>query len=113
MPSINNDSNIGPKSPTPSRPVAGLRSSGRAFFWIGVCGLLTGMGMSALPGFVRNWMLGCAILVAFGVFVPRIAYRVAAVILVLFSLYAAFDSHQRALQYGESWTSRESPILPK
>ena len=63
-----------------------------------------GCVMTFVPGAECGWFLMVAVLSLAGLFIPRTFYRIAAVLLLLLALGAAYHGHQHGAQYRQ-WLS--------
>ena len=71
----------------------------RALFWFGVLWCLLGSIMTFVPGGEQSWFTIATALVAFGVLIPHRVYRIAAIALVLLTIYVAFEGRLRGIEY--------------
>ena len=79
-----------------------------ALFWFGVLWFGLGNVITFVPGAEREWFIAVAGLVAFGLIVPRCSYRIAAALLLLLSVLAAFAGHKRGIGYREDLDQRRA-----
>jgi hypothetical protein len=90
-----------PKEPglPPERPPHKLGNGLlRAFFGFGCVGYLLGEFVTFAPGGGTYWFITTAILSAIGCFIPRMSYRLAAVLFLVLSLLGARDEHLRGVR---------------
>lgn len=80
----------------------------RMLFWFGVLWFALGNFITFVPGGEQSWFGIGAVLVAFGLFVPQRRYRLAAVVLLLLSVIAQFDSHKRGIEYRKYLEQRRT-----
>ena len=83
------------------RLVAELLSVPRAFFWLGVLWFVLGVLIDFVPGGEQSWFTIAAVLTPFGFFVPQRRYRIAALVFVVLSTFAAFNGHKRGIEYHQ------------
>jgi hydrogenase/urease accessory protein HupE len=80
-------------------------------FWaaavLGIIGCVT----TFVPGAEACWFLVVAILALAGLFIPKVCYRVAAVVLLALSLLAIFHGYGRGTEYRQ-WRSTHRSHAP-
>jgi hypothetical protein len=77
---------------------------------IDFCSVVFGLGVICLIvfSFGEQWppaqegaLIVAAVLIAFGLFIPKRAYRIAAICLVIFGLFMAYRAHEKAAPIQE------------
>ncbi len=95
---ISNPSNAVPGNATLSK----IKAFGtRALFWIGACLFVVDNFISFVPGAEVGFFIVAAILIAFGLFIPKWFYRIAALVLIVACSLLAIDGHRRGVEYRE------------
>lgn len=70
-------------------------------FWAAVLLGVLGTVITFYPGAECGWFLTVAVLSVSGWFIPKPAYRVAAAVLLILALTAAYQGHRHGLEYRE------------
>jgi hypothetical protein len=91
-----------------SRLAASLQSVCYALFYFSVLWCVLGLLITFIPGGEQSWFLTAAGLAGFGLFIPRWPFRLAALLLVGFTLFAAFDGHKRGIEYRDMMERRRA-----
>lgn len=92
----------------PQKVIGAFIDASRALFWFGVLWFGLGNVITFVPGSEQGWFTTAAGLVVFGLLVPRWRYRIAAAMLLLLSIFAAFDSHKRGIEYRQQLEQRRA-----
>lgn len=73
-------------------------------FWLAVVFAILGCVITFYPGAECGWFLIVVALSAAGLFIPRVAYRVAAALLLIFALTSAYCGYRHGVEYRQ-WLS--------
>jgi hypothetical protein len=73
-------------------------------FWLAVLFLLLAYVITFYPGAECGWFLIVTALSVAGLFIPRVAYRVAAALLLILALTSAYSGHRHGVEYRQ-WLS--------
>src|SRR5690349_21243405 len=93
---MSNPSTRGPgKSSLRQRLIAQLLLLPRTFFWLGFLCFAFGLLVTFIPHGNRGLFSVAAVLAAFGFLDSHWRVRIAALVLVTLSIFAAFDGHKR------------------
>lgn len=80
-----------------------------AFFWLGVLWFALGTVITFVPGGEQTWFTVVGLLTTFGFFVPKRRYRIAAVVFISLSTFAAVEGHKRGIEYRQTLEHRKAP----
>ena len=94
--------------PIRRRLVVELLSVPRALFWFGVLWFILGTFITFVPGGEQDWFTIAGVLTAFGFFIPQRRYRIAALVFVALSIFAAFDGHRQGIEYRQHLEHRRA-----
>ena len=100
--------NIHTGSTIPQKLIEAFIDVSRALFWLGVLWFGLGNVITFIPGAENHWFSITAGLIAFGFFIPRRRYRIPTAILLLLSVFAAFDGHHRGVEYRQRLEQRRA-----
>lgn len=78
-------------------------------FWLAVFLAALGSIITFVPGAEFGWFLVVAGLALAGLFIPRVAYRISAVVLLILALVLAFDGHRRGVEYRQRVSAHRPP----
>jgi hypothetical protein len=89
---------------------AAIQLLAKLAFWFGVAVAVLGLPITFVPGGEKEWF-GCAsVFVLAGLLVPRLGYRISAVVLFFFLLVQAISGHYRGIEYQRQLREQRAKI---
>lgn len=80
-------------------------------FWLAVLFAILGNVITFYPGAECGWFLTVAALAVAGMFIPRVAYRVVAALLLILALTSAYSGYRHGVEYRQ-WLSTHRAEKP-
>ena len=92
--------------PTANRSATLIISLAKLSFWFGLVLAILGSAITFYPGSECYWFVATGFLLAPGIFVPKQAYRIVAIVACAICLLYAYSGYHRGINYQNSLQSR-------